>query len=153
GRLSGTANNGANDGWYLWSGASPGAAGTKLSITPFFNGAALFDGSYQFFGNDLASDGTVLGYTGANASSGQFWVRLPNGSLQQANGLIGRNAVNRRHWVVGTIGATFMGQPTAHAAVWKPDGTVTDLNDELPAGSQYILTDALAINDSGDIVG
>ncbi len=46
-----------------------------------------------------------------------------------------------------------MGQPIPHAAIWKPDGTVVDLNTQLGPNSDLILLDALAINDNGDIAG
>jgi CSLREA domain-containing protein len=143
---------GAPGGWYLWPGA--GANGTLLDLTPFPGGESLLDGGFgQHYENDLASDGTVLGYKGATDSR-TYWIRLPNGSETLVSGLIGHNAVNARHEVVGTI---LYNDPTygqiPHAALWKPDGTVVDLNTLLPANSGYILIDALAINDNGDVAG
>jgi CSLREA domain-containing protein len=140
-------------GWYLWP--SPGGTGTHLDLTPIQSGATLLDGGLSaHYANDLASDGTVLGYKGDDAVSGTFYLRLPSGAETPVTGLIGHNAVNARHDVVGTILFT---DPTygqiPHAALWKPDGTVVDLNALLPANSPYILVDALTINDNGAIAG
>lgn len=151
GRVGGTANNGAADGWYLWPG--PGAAGTKLDITPVLHGSFILGGSISaLYGNDLASDGTLLGYK--DAATRTFWLRLPGGSETPVLGLVGHNAVNARHVVAGTIATTDGdGNTIPHAAIWKPDGTVVDLNTLLPPGSGMVLVDALAINDNGDIAG
>ena len=47
--------------------------------------------------NDLASDGTVLGYTGANRNTGKTFIRLPSGAEVPVNGLFHANAVNNRY--------------------------------------------------------
>jgi CSLREA domain-containing protein len=148
----GTAEHGgAATGWYLWPSA--GGSGTKLDLTPFPSGSQLLGSAITpQYGNALAADGTVLGYKGTTASPA-YYLRLPDGSETPVNGLIGHNAVNAKHNVVGTVLGTYMGQQIPHAAVWKPDGTVVDLNSLLPASSDYILEDAMAINDNGDIVG
>ncbi len=52
-----------------------------------------------------------------------------------------------------TILGTYQGQQVPHAAIWKPDGTVIDLNNLPGANPDLVLGDALAINDNGDIVG
>jgi CSLREA domain-containing protein len=148
----GTAeHNGAATGWYLWPSA--GGSGTKLDITPFPHGSNFLGSSITpQYNNALAGDGTVLGYKG-DASSQTYYLRLPDGAETPVVGLVGHNAVNAKHTVVGTVLGTYQGQPIPHAAVWKPDGTVVDLQSLLPADSDYILEDALAINDNGDIVG
>jgi hypothetical protein len=138
-------------GWYLWPG--PTGAGAKLDLTPFPQGSYYLSGAdTPQFRTDLASDGTVLGYKGT-VSSPSYYLRLPNGTETPVNGLIGHNGVNAKHTVIGTILGTYNGQTVPHAAIWKPDGTVIDLNSLLPANSDYVLGDALAINDNGDIVG
>jgi uncharacterized membrane protein len=149
----GTAeHNGAATGWYLWPSAA--GSGIKLPITPFPSGSQILGGALVAqYGNALASDGTVMGYQGDGAARA-YYLRLPGGSLTPVNGLVGHNGVNAKHVVIGTIAYT---DPTfgliPHAALWKPDGTVVDLNDLLPANSGYILFDGLEINDNGDIVG
>jgi CSLREA domain-containing protein len=145
--------NDAINGWYIWP--SPSAGGTKLDLKPFQSGATFLDGeTLPHFGNDLASDGSVLGYKGPDVVHGTFYVRTPDGAEQVVTGLDGHNGVNARHEVVGTklVNDPTLGQ-TVHAMLWKPDGTVVDLNDLLPPNSTYILFDAIAINDNGDIAG
>ena len=71
-------------------------------------------------------------------------------------------AVNNLGHVVGLSALSFddpsFGPPVnnfqcpCHAAIWE-DGTVTDLNTVIPAGSGWQLGNALAINDRGQIVG
>ncbi|WP_445150185.1 hypothetical protein [Baekduia sp. Peel2402] len=148
----GTAEHGgAATGWYLWPSA--GGSGTKLDLTPFPNGSQILGSAISpQYNNALASDGAVLGYKG-EGDARAYYLRLPEGTETVVNGLIGHNGVNAKHSVVGTVLGSYMGQPIPHAAVWKPDGTVTDLQSLLPADSDYILEDALAINDNGDIVG
>jgi hypothetical protein len=102
--------------------------------------------------NDLASDGAVFGYKGSGPGR-TWWLRASDGSETQIVGLTAHNAINGSHLVVGTIGT---GNPLdpVHAAMWDASTqTVTDLNSLLPASSGFILFDALAINDAGDVVG
>ena len=89
----------------------------------------------QQFANQLASDGAVLGYKGTDS----FYLRAPNGAETPVNGLVGHNGVNAKHTVIGTILSSYMGQPIPHAAIWKPDGTVVDLNSLLGPNSDLIL--------------
>jgi hypothetical protein len=138
--------------YYLWSSTAPSGPGTALDITPPTSDMRGLDG--VVFGtliqNDLASDGTVLGYKGSgNAKS--YYLRLPTGTELPVNGLFHDNAVNRQHVVAGDILGTSISDPI-HAAIWT-NGVVTDLNTLLPPGSGWDLEDALAINDNGDIVG
>ena len=66
--------------------------------------------------------------------------------------LIGRTFIGNSR--VGLIlGDDGMGHQIPRAAMWKPDGTVVDLNTLLPPGSGFSLYDATGINDNGDIVG
>jgi hypothetical protein len=152
-----SAHNGANTGWYLWPSA--GGSGTKLGIEPVLSGSFILGGaSTPQYGNDLASDGTVLGYrdtdSGHEGNVRTFYLHTPDGAETPISGLVGHNAVNAKHAVVGTIASTDGGgNLTAHAAMRKPDGTVVDLNSLLPKDSGWLLWDALAINDNGDIVG
>jgi hypothetical protein len=152
GQVNGDTDHQSATGWYLFN--SPSDGGIKLDLKVFQTGASILGGAAtQQFANLMASDGSVVGYKGDNATNGTYYLRSPNGSEQQITGLIGHNGVNAKHTVIGTILGTYMGQPVPHAAIWKPDGTVVDLNSLLPANSDYVLGDALAINDNGDIVG
>jgi Bacterial Ig-like domain (group 3) len=141
------------DNYYLWSGASPGGSGTEINLTPSYSGLHLLTGDFGSLDqNDLASDGTVLGYTGSS-STDQHYLRLPTGTETPINGLIAYNGVNAEHDVVGSIASTYDGQQIPAAGLLEPNGTVVDLNSLLPANSDLILTDALGINDNGDVIG
>ncbi len=101
--------------------------------------------------NDLASDGTVLGYKGSGTSKA-FYIRLPSGTETPVNGLHLANAVNASHVVAGAIYGPSLSDPL-HAAIWA-NGKVTDLNTLLPPGTTgWDLIEATAINDNGDIAG
>lgn len=70
---------------------------------------------------------------------------LPQGSYSRAH------AINRYGLVVGT--ADFDDEIDAvHAVLWI-DGKIVDLNTLLPPNSGWILEEARAINDRGQIVG
>jgi len=143
----------STDNYYVWSGADPGGSGTEINLTPSYSGLHLLTGGFgPLDQNDLASDGTVLGFTGSS-STDQHYLRLSTGTETPLSGLIAYNGVNAQHDVVGDVGATYMGQPAIAAAVLQPDGTVVNLNSLLPANSNLFLTDALGINDNGDIIG
>ena len=122
-------------GWYLFD--SPSDAGTKLDLTIFPTGSYILGAAAtQQFANLMASDGTVVGYKGTVES---YYLRCPTGAETPVNGLIGHNGVNAKHTVIGTILSTYMGQPVPHAAIWKPDGTVVDLNSLLRRELRLIL--------------
>ena len=61
------------------------------------------------------------------------------------------NGINASDWIVGEVDKGSNGP--FHAFVWAPGGTMVDLNTrvKLPAG--WVLEDANAINDAGQIVG
>ena len=150
--LGQVVNTTGSDGYYLWSSADLAAPGIKLDLTPPTNGFTALSGSgYNplVIQDDLASDGSVLGFKGTGASR-TWYLRTPDGSETPIVGLTGGSAVNAKHVVAGTIftGTTF------HAAIWDAaTQTVTDLNTLLPANSGTTLLYAFAINDNGDIVG
>lgn len=137
--------------YYLWSGASPHGPGTALDITPQRAAVALLPGiAYGAdIENALAGDGTVLGFKGP-ISTRTFWIRAPSGTETQVTGL-NPFAVNSSHTVAGLIQTGNPSDPV-RAGIWS-GGTVTDLNMLLPANSGWELTEALTINDKGDIAG
>ena len=152
GHVNGDSDHQATTGWYLFNGPSDG--GLKLDLNVFQTGASILGAaSTPQFANLMASDGAIVGYKGADATSGTFYLRSPSGSEQQITGLIGHNGVNAKHTVIGTILGTYQGQQVPHAAIWRPDGTVVDLNNLPGANPDLVLYDPLAINDNGDIVG
>ncbi|HEV7734577.1 MAG TPA: hypothetical protein VGR62_20555 [Candidatus Binatia bacterium] len=143
------------DGYYLWSTATPAAPGIKLDITPDRNAFSLFGGSIYsplLIQNTLANDGAVFGFKEAGEVRTWF-LRTPDGTETPIVGLAAHNGINARHLVVGTLFTGNMMDPV-RAAKWDPTTkTVTDLNTLLPPSSGFVLYDALAISDTGDIVG
>lgn len=64
------------------------------------------------------------------------------------------SAINNSGQIVGELHPTMKGSnpPATHAFLWQR-GQMADLNDLIPAGSGWILFEASAINNRGDIVG
>ena len=60
--------------------------------------------------------------------------------------------MNSRGRVVGASGCTEEGFEV-HGFVWQPGGSIVDLNDFVPPGSDLRLTDGETINDRGEIAG
>ncbi|MBS1812766.1 MAG: DUF3466 family protein [Acidobacteria bacterium] len=86
----------------------------------------------------------------SNATHGFLFKLNASGGVSERNDLGARSspysyayAVNNKGQVVGTNG---------HAFLWQ-NGVMTDLNSLLPMGSDWVLTAATGINDSGQIVG
>jgi hypothetical protein len=113
--------------YYLWK--SPSEMGTELDFDTPVRG--------------LASDGSILG-----EKAGVLYLRTPDGKETAITGLSNPFSVNASHQVAGS--ETVKG--AEHAAVWQ-NGTVTDLNSELPANSGWVLQRASVITDGGDIAG
>jgi probable HAF family extracellular repeat protein len=108
----------------------------------------------------------VVGATGSNSLTDEYSTAYlynysagtltPLGTLN--GGLTSSAAdINESNQVVGT--SWLVTQPTSlydptqyHAFLWQ-DGTMSDLNDMIPADSGWVLTKATAINDHGEIVG
>ena len=60
--------------------------------------------------------------------------------------------VNDSGQVVGTSGGC--GVPfELHGFLWQPGGSVINLNDFVPAGTDLVITDGETINDRGEIAG
>lgn len=150
GKVTGTLTA---DGFYLWSTANPAGPGIPLDITPDTNGFVILGGSVYnslLVQNDLASDGAVFGFKGTGSGK-TWWLRTPDGTETQIVGLVAHNAINAAHTVAGTV---LDPRDVVHAAIWDSrTHAVTDLNTLLPADSGFILTDALGMDDLGDIVG
>jgi hypothetical protein len=156
-QMLGSVNTASANTYYLWSSANPSGPGTALNLTPPTNGAGIFAGVEwgTQVQNDLASDGTVIGYMGSGNSK-TYYIRYPNGTEteigQGTSGLHLANAVNASHVVAGAIYGPSINDPL-HAAIWA-NGKVTDLNTLLPPGTTgWDLIEATAINDNGDIAG
>lgn len=97
--------------------------------------------------------GLVAGNS-STANDAQFHGFIYNGSLSDIGTLGGTysevSAINNLGQVVGQ--ASIAGDATTHAFIWQ-NGTMTDLNDALPANSGWELISADFINDATRIVG
>ncbi len=120
-------------------------------------------GGSQGSARDINEAGTIVGWA-ETAQLDHHGGHIPHAALWDAGGIhdlgtlpgnmVSRaNAINALGQVVGaaSIISEFASSPT-HAVLWE-NGQITDLNDRLPAGSGWVLTEAYGINDTGQIVG
>jgi probable HAF family extracellular repeat protein len=112
-------------------------------------GMPLESPNYSGKASDINASGQVVGYSGhAYLYSGGQWQNLGTlgGCGSQAYG------INDSGQVVGTSGTTEEPCGNPHAFLYS-DGQMQDLNNLIPADSGWTLTDAMKINNSGQIVG
>ena len=99
----------------------------------------------------INDNGLIIGQS--STSDGYFHAFMDNGSLVDLGTLGGNdsdaNAINNLGHIVGS--AT-LSNGAGHAFIWR-NGTMTDLNDLLPANSGWELFSAEFINDSDRVVG
>lgn len=135
---------------------------TGSDATLWQNGKATYVGSpgaSAAYG--INKSGEVVGSSWFGTQTSHAFSYL-NGTLTELTDLnpaghSQANAVNTAGWVVGQSmpARAFITQGLPipeHAALWL-NGNVIDLNSLLPASSGWVLTDATAINDQGQIAG
>jgi probable HAF family extracellular repeat protein len=61
--------------------------------------------------------------------------------------------INNGHWIVGTTIPTYFSGQLSHGFVRAPGGGLVDLNTRLVNSDGWIVHEALALNDTGHIVG
>jgi probable HAF family extracellular repeat protein len=156
-----------NYGYAVGKRSRYGLSGSSAILTePAFTTVIYLpipNGGYAAAIND---NNLVVGATGSNSMSGAYshaylydynagslldLGTLSGGLTSSAADINNTNQVVGSSWLVTEL--TSVNDPTQyHAFLWE-NNVMTDLNDELPAGSGWILTAAAAINDNGDIVG
>jgi probable HAF family extracellular repeat protein len=142
------------------SGQIAGRAGSNTSN----RGAFLYtNGATQFFelqgsAEDVNNSGQVVGVFGGNDDgSGRAFlfsggVRQDLGTLSLQHNFSHAFAINNVGRVVGISSQSFFTREDERAFV-HANGMMQDLNSLIPAGSGWVLTVAVDINDAGQIVG
>jgi len=107
--------------------------------------------------NALNDAGEVVGVAsteGDQAFPAYFWKNgVMNNIGTVKDDLCGiPHSINARGQVVGASGCTEEGFEV-HGFVWEPGGSMVDLNDFVPPGSDLRVTDGETINDRGEIAG
>jgi probable HAF family extracellular repeat protein len=139
------------------SGQVAGSAGRHAAL--WTNGVMTDLGTLPNYDSSrsvgINASGEVVGYAERYAGPFRQWSGAflhTQGAMIDLGTFGGRSqalGINNRGQVVGWS-ETERGIP--HAFVWE-NGVMTDLNSLLPNGSTWILAEAHAINDSGQIVG
>jgi probable HAF family extracellular repeat protein len=140
------ARNQVVGGGYLWQNG----AATALP--------SLRSESYSYgVGNAINVAGVVAGYAGSpdGTTHAATWRGT---TITDLGGMSGYNlttakAINAAGQVVGNADPQCSPCATVQAWVWEPGGTITPLENLIPAGSGWSLRDATGINDRGQIVG
>jgi probable HAF family extracellular repeat protein len=103
--------------------------------------------------NNAGQVAGVATYSGKAANQrAVFWPHLLNGGIQNLGTLpggitSGASAINVNGEVIGNS----VDSQASHAFRWTASGGMQDLNDLIPAGSGWIISDAAAINSVGKI--
>ena len=96
----------------------------------------------------------IVGWSFTNTFSSAKAFSYENGTMVQLPDLGGNlssaNGINRFGEIVGW--SQMFATNIRHAVLWQ-NGQIIDLNTLLPAGSGWVLNNAAAINDRGDIIG
>src|SRR5262249_16706254 len=101
----------------------------------------------QSFATGINNLGQVVGYATTATGDGHAFIATDGVMTDLGFGVAGQLAINDYGQVVGRRGT-----PPAVPFLYS-DGVMTNLNDQLPPNSGWILTDARGINDAGQIVG
>ena len=129
---------------FLWDGSTMrnlGSLGGHLSKATAINDQVQIAG-WSFLSNDTDSHAFIW-----DSANGMHDIGiLPGGNYSSANG------INKGGLVVGKGNIPPFDQDT-HAFLWDSTSGMRDLNDLIPSDSGWVLIEATAINDSGQIVG
>ncbi len=139
---------------FYYPGGKGIATSSNLSLDEVGPAGTIYgDGSAI---TDMNDAGHVVGFspitntnnTATFVSNGSSAQEIDSPVAQQYASIIG-NAINNADVVVGN----YAGTKSSRAFVWV-SGTLKDLNTLIPAScSQWVLTNAQDVNDSGEIVG
>lgn len=139
---------------FSWEGAAAGAPLSLLAASAGGNGLL-----YAVYANAVNDAGRTVGYARYRRSGGEYALLWdgPTATAVELPGLFPGSPTETRAWdinsadvIVGTATSS-LGGPS-RAVRWR-NGTPEDLNDLLPAGSDWVLEGGVAVNDKGQIVG
>ena len=112
----------------------------------------VLPGSTESSATGINNPGQVVGYSSTPTVTRAFlWSR--NGGMEDLGTLPGGDfsralAINEPGDIVGTSGSAL----GARATLWPRSGGIQDLNELIPAGSDFVLTQAVNINNPGTIL-
>lgn len=146
------------------TGQVAGYSGTSVGLSHAFlsaaHGGALTDlgtlGGSTSFATAVNDAGRVVGRAETTAGQQHAFRSAPNGGALEDLGTLGGSfsiaeGINASGAVVGY--SYLSGNATQHAFIFTSAYGIKDLNALVPPGSGITLTDARAINDSGQIAG
>jgi probable HAF family extracellular repeat protein len=143
----------------LWTPTTP--EGTKETMQDL--GSLTTTPGYPGGGTSVNAAGEVLGWSAGDAFLYVGGTMYDLGTLTAVGGPYTpstANGINDSGAVVGNAGSfSYPTSSASHAWVWVPttpngaSGQMTDHNALIPAGSGWVINDATAINDAGQIVG
>jgi probable HAF family extracellular repeat protein len=129
---------------FLWNGSTMKDLGTLA-------------GGVTSMANAINSSGIIVGQSDGSSTGGTWHAVLWNAAnkIQDLGVLAGGNysiafGVNDSSVVVGYGN---LSNNAAHAMIWTSTGGMKDLNSLIPAGSGWVLINANAINNVGQITG
>jgi probable HAF family extracellular repeat protein len=146
GQASAINDSGVSAGWYQTTNRSTAVSWsadnhlTQLGTLPGFPSALA---------NDINEAGTIVGFAfGGDFLLSQAFIWRSDTGMQPLTGLGGDASLAQAINTDGTaVGWAYDAAGLLHAVRWSAAGTLTDLN---PPGG---ISEALGINDAGDIVG
>jgi probable HAF family extracellular repeat protein len=112
----------------------------------------VLPGETESAATGINNPGQVVGYSrGPRGTRAFLWTR--NGGMQDLGTLPGGDfsralAINAPGDIVGISGSPL----SARATLWARTGAIQDLNALIPAGSDFVLTQAVNINSPGTIL-
>src|SRR5262249_26098410 len=113
-------------------------------------------GGTNSYANSINAGGQVVGSANTTGNTAQHAVLWDKRGAATDLGTIGgtnsfANFINGRRQIVGY--ADTVGDVDQPAVLCNTPSTPIDLNTQIPAGSGWVLMNALGINDKGKIVG
>ncbi len=105
-------------------------------------------------GGATTEPGAEFGGTGTHAFIWKDSKLLDLGAFDGAD-FSSANGINKNGEIVGFAGNPYAEDPNSSmtATLWETDGTLVNLNEAIPLGSDWFLSTAISINDKGQIAG